>query len=276
MNEQRLPPERLYWGVLDPSSLPRGSAGRRRGLGYLFESVLPVPIETLHAVYLVLDDGRVLACGMDRGALAEHEGALILGPESIPACVGATECVEAAAINLLLGEFEPRAVHMARRGTVLLIACTVLGCGLAVLAGQVRRASRWQQIARTAAETTTALYNQILPPSKSALPPAARLTAELRSLDRTRSGTPAADGPREITPTLATLLASWPADLHARTDSLTAAAGSITLTVRLPEQADAERLERELRPPPGWRMGQPNVQRDREGLTVRVRLEPEP
>ncbi|MBK7406242.1 MAG: hypothetical protein IPJ41_16960 [Phycisphaerales bacterium] len=275
MKEVRLAPERFYWGVLEALSLPRASGARRRGLGYLLESVLPVPIETVHAVYLDLDDGRVLACAVDRAALEGSEPALVFGPRELPACVGALTGVDAEAINLLVGEYEPPGVRRARRRTVLLIACAIFGSSLALLAGQARRASRWDEAALRATEATGSLYSQVLPPSTSALPPSARLTAELRALDRTRPGTPAA-GPREITPTLAGLLASWPADLQARTDALSAAPGSITLTVRLPEQADAERLERELRPPAGWRLGQPDVQRDRDGLTVRVRLEPEP
>jgi len=270
--EVRLPPERFYWAVLDVGAL----SGRKRGLGFLFESVLPVPVESVHAVYLPLGEGRVLACGMDRPLISEWEGALVLGPAALPEFVRTPGAPDAAVINLLVGEFEPRAVRRARRRVTLLACAALLACALAVGWGQSRRAAHWREISELLAQATAGVYEQVLPASTGSVPPAARLTAELRALDRTRGDAPSSQGPREIAPTLAAMLATWPTDLPASTESLSAAAGALTLTVRLPDEASAERLERELKPPPGWRVSQPNVQRERDGLTVRVRMEPEP
>src|SRR5690606_20144757 len=58
------PPDRFYWGVLDVRDLPR-NADRC----YLLEPVLPVPIESVQAVYEPVGDGRVLACAAPREAL---------------------------------------------------------------------------------------------------------------------------------------------------------------------------------------------------------------
>lgn len=267
--EVRLPPERFYWAVLD---IP-AARDRRAALGYVFESVLPVPVERVHAVYLPLGGGRFLACGMDRDRLAAHEGALLLGPETLPEFLKGA--VDPATINLLVGLIEPRAVRSARRRVALTACAAILACGLLVGWGQFRAASRWQEISESFAEATAGVYDRVLPASTGSVPPAARLIAELRTLDRTRTDAPAGS-PREIAPTLAAVLASWPPGLPASTESLSAAPGAITLTVRLPDESSAERLERELKPPPGWRVSQPTVQREREGLTVRVRMEPIP
>lgn len=268
----RLAPARFYWAVLDAP----GARDRRTALGYLFESVLPVPVERVHAVYLPLSGGRFLACGMDLDRLAAHVGTLVLGPEALPELLD--ESIDPAAINLLVGPFEPRAIRCARRRVALIACAAILACTLAVGWGQLRRASRWWEVSESFIQATAAVYERVLPAegsSGSTVPPAARLTAELRSLDRTRSDAPGGS-PREIAPMLAAMLASWPPDLPASTESLTAAPGAITLTVRLPDESSAERLERELKPPPGWRISQPTVQREREGLTVRVRMEPAP
>lgn len=267
--EVRLPPERFYWAVLDAPA----ARDRRAALGYLFESVLPVPVERVHAVHVPLSGGRVLACGMDREQLAAHEGALVLGPETLPEFLD--EAVDPVAINLLVGSFEPRGIRRARRRVTLIACAAILACGLVMGWGQLRRASRWQEISESFAKATAGVYDRVLPASTGSVPPAARLTAELRTLDRTRTDAPAGS-PREIAPTLAAVLTSWPPGLPASTESLTAAAGAITLTVRLPDESSAERLERELKPPRGWRVSQPTVQREREGLTVRVRMEPIP
>lgn len=271
-SEVRLPPERFYWAVLDAPA----ARDRRAALGYLFESVLPVPVERVHAVYSPLRDNRFLACGMDRDQLTSHEGTLLLGPETLPEFLDGA--VDPVTINLLVGSFEPWAVRRARRRATLIACAAILACTLVVGWGQLRRASRWHEISESFAQATAGVYHRVVPPSGSSgstVPPAARLTAELRTLDRTRSEAPAGS-PREIAPALAAMLASWPPGLSASTESLTAAAGAITLTVRLPDEASAERLERELKPPPGWRVSQPTVQREREGLTVRVRMEPIP
>lgn len=272
-SEVRLPPERFYWAVLDAPP----ARDRRAALGYLFESVLPVPVERVHAVYVPLGGDRFLACGIDRDRLAAHAGALTLGPDALPEFLAAlvAEPLDPASINLLVEAFEPLALRRARRRVTLIACAAILACTLAVGWGQLRSASRWHVIADAFAQATAAVYDRVLPTSTGAVPPGARLTAELRTLDRTRSEAPAGS-PREIAPTLAAVLASWPPDLPASTESLTAAPGAITLTVRLPDESSAERLERELKPPPGWRVSQPTVQRERDGLTVRVRMEPIP
>lgn len=281
----RLPPESFYWAVLDTSALP-GRAARRPAqhparMGHLFEALLPVPIEQVHASYLPMPGRRVLACGMDTDRLAEFatqglvtRSVLTLGPASVPAFLG--EAPDPTAINLLHTHFEPTEIQRARRRFVAASAAAVLACAALILAGQLRRASAHNLQARASTDATASLYAQVLPPSTSTLPPAARLTAELRSLDRTRGTHPAERGPREVAPTLAALLASWPTDLHLTTESLSVSDTAITLTARLPDTAAAERFERELRPPDAWRLAQPEVRAERDTVLFHARMEPRP
>jgi len=271
--EVRLPPDRFYWGVLDVGPLPRG-ATRMRRLGYLFESVLPVTVESVQAVYAPLDEGRVLACGMGREPLSEEAaaGVIVLGPNALPPFAG--DGLTPSDLNLLAGEFEPKEIRRARARVVVAACAAIAALAAAVGWGQIRRASAHAERAAAFDTAVAELYEQVLPPSSSAIPPAARLTAELRSLDRTRGDEPAA--PAEIAPTLAAVLASWPSGLHASTESLSASDSAITLAVRVPDPAAAERFEREIQAPPEWGMNQPDVQRERDGIIVRVRMEPPP
>ena len=107
----RCPSTSLYWAVLDASMLPRrpGSPSGRQ-LGYLFEEVLPVPIESVHAVYLPLHGQHYLACGADEALVraAHDNGALALVPTELPPFV-----VESAAVVLGLPELDD---YLAQRG----------------------------------------------------------------------------------------------------------------------------------------------------------------
>src|SRR5690606_28215298 len=80
-----LPPERFYWAVLDEPCPRRLTARHRARLGYSFESVLPAPIEAVHATYLSAGD-RTIACAIDRDNLEQvrADGALSLHPAAAP------------------------------------------------------------------------------------------------------------------------------------------------------------------------------------------------
>ncbi len=275
----RIPADHFYWAVLESAALPGSPRSRRRHtqLGYLFESVLPVPIETVCAVYVSLADHRVLACGIERKALKAHAvpGILTLGPVALPGFIEDSFTIDPASLNLLVGAFEPLAIRRSRARVTAMTCAAALCCVLAFGWGQFRRAGHQHTLAANSQDAAGVVYEQILPHSASTLPPAARLTAELRLLDSTRGGRTEAAAPIEIAPTLAAVLASWPTDLHITTESLSASATVITLSARLPDEAAAERFERELRPPAGWRLGQPTVQRERGQIAVRLRMEPE-
>src|SRR4051812_38964886 len=85
-----LPPERFFWAVLDASVLPRRITDPKRQLGYLFEGVLPISIESVQAVYARIHGTRqFVGCGIERKnlqvVLGEQPKDLVhFGPESLP------------------------------------------------------------------------------------------------------------------------------------------------------------------------------------------------
>lgn len=274
-----LPADRFYWAILDAAALPRRARSAPEQLGYLFESVLPVAVDAIHAVYLSLGSDCVLACGMPLADLQAHaaEPLITLSPKTLPEFISTSldGPIDPARINLLVGAFEPAQIKSHRRNTTLIACAVMLLCAVLIAVGLSRRASRAHEYTVALETATTRIYDEVLPPSQSPVPASARLTAELRSLSRTRA-TPTPDsGPIEIAPPLAALLASWPNDLYLTTDSLMVSPTAIALSVRLPDEATAERFERELRAPPGWSLSQPNLVRERDGIAVRVRMEPE-
>lgn len=268
----RLPPESFYWALLDVTCLPRRARSRGVELGYLFESFLPVAIEDVHAVYEPVDDGRMLACGLAMHRVAElsASGPMRLGPTCVPEFLSMNG--EVSGINLLQGRFEPSALRRQRARITAFCCAAAFACGAAIIVGQFRRMASFDDRVRVFAGATAIVYDQVLPGDARTLPPAARLTAELRTLDRTRAA-PLAAGPVDITPTLASLLASWPAGLQSRTETLSVGPDGISLTVRLPDASAAQRFERELTVPQGWRLTQPSVQAERDGILFRARME---
>ncbi len=276
MSEHRtIPTERLFWAVLESKPLgPRPLVGGRRygeRLGYLFEESLPVPIDEIHAVYAETEDGRTIACGMEREMLrTEAHGCLTLTPETPPEFVGPN--VEVANLNLLQGEFEPERVRAARSNVVLaaglLLALGLLAGGL----GMVRRTAHWAAEQRATDGSIAQVYRAVLPPDpETKLPPALRLTTELRRLRQTESPDSIDLGARDASLAMAGMLASWPGEVHARTDTLTASPTSLAVTVVAPDAESAEALIAAIAPPPdGWRKTQPAMTNRTDGVEVRL------
>lgn len=273
-----LPADRFYWGVLNAAALPRRARSTPEQLGYLFESVLPLPVETLHAVYVPIGSDRVLACGIPLADLQDHANQpwLTCSPETLPECIerALEGPIKPEQLNLLVGQFEPKNLGVHRRRTTYVACAAILLCAVMIAVGHSRRTTRAFQHTSALKAATSQIYAQVLPHSDNPLPLSARLTAELRELDRTRGELTPESDPIEITPPLAALLASWPNSLHLTTDTLSASPNAITLSVRLPDEVTAERFERELRAPPGWSLSQPNLVRERDGIAMRVRMEP--
>jgi len=275
---KRLAPEHFYWGVLEKGSLARGTFGGTIDPGFLFESVLPVPIESVHAVYSSVGSGRLLACAMDRDVLRAHTDpdVVAITPASLPPFLLERGVdIDLDTLQLLTCEFEPLVMRRARRRAVVLVIAAIQVCALLVGLGQLRRAEALRRTAAVHELATAELYAKVLSPGHGDLPAPARLLAELRSLERTRTTGPELRRPVEVAPLLAHVLASWPAGLHLTTDSVSASSELITLAVRLEDEPGAEEFERAIAAPAGWRTSQPDVQRERDAILVRFRMEPE-
>ncbi len=282
----RWPAERFYWADLDGSVLPaslRGRWGRRRqGLGYLFESVLPgVSIEDLHMVYCRLSESpkRYLACGLPRTVLKQEVAlqAVTLMPASPPAFIDNE--VRLNSLNLLTGSFRPKAVRLLQRrwlvhGAVILMACVGL-----MIFGLERRVHGMQDQINGVAATKWRIVEQLLGPvpSRSGAPLqpwALRLTAELRRLEQTRSPDVGGTEMVDCSAILSDVLACWPDDVHAQTESFSVTPTSITIHAGVATMADAQRLADAFVTVPGWRLHQPQSEARRDHVDVTLRFEP--
>lgn len=279
MTDVRLPAGDFYWGVLDTSILPpAGPARRRVQLGHLFEEVLPVHVESVHATYVPTGPDRVVACAMDRQRLRalQGDGTTRLGPDAPPHGLGADSGrFDPESINLMTGPFEPASARRARRRFVALVAAGIaLGCTLLFVGFERRvRAAAGE---RVAVETLIdRVYADVLPvaPARSQ-PDAARLTAELRTLRRTRvdvSGhAPRADD--DVPALLARVLAAWPTELDAQTDALSVSAESIVTSLSVPSAEDAQAVVSALATLEGWRFVESNATPERGRVRVRLGL----
>lgn len=271
---------RFHWALLD-EPCPRLLSPRRRArLGYTFESVLPAPIESVHAAYAPAGD-RTVACAMDRDELEQIRagGAIALHPAAAPAFIADQVEPPLDRLNLLTGAFEPPALTRHRRRRALeTIAAIILVTAILGLGAQ-RRIDAARAAAAAADTARLALLADILPPAPGATQaPELRLVGELRRLQRTRAA-PAADlAPPDAAAPLADLLAAWPADLHVRTRQLRASPTEVHIQVAFDAIEQADVLAAALGEARGWQARFPQVGPERSGgylasITLR-RVEP--
>ncbi len=284
----RWPADRFYWAILDSSSMPGRPTGRSRRqherLGYLFESVLPgVTIEEVQAVYQRLpgDAKRVLACGVTRNVLEQEvdQCALTLSPQTAPAFVDGR--IEPAALNLLTGRFLPGAVRQGYRRLILSIGLVLTLCAVLVIVGLERRTSAQRRAHDDVLTARTAILEQVLssaapaPGMGAGIPGVGaelRVTAERRRLEQTRSHDVAVSELHDSARVLARLLALWPSDVPAQTQSLSISSTSITIRAQVPGMADAQRLADALARFRGWQLHQPQSESRRDHVQVTLRL----
>ncbi len=277
-NHLTWPPERFYWAVLDTSSLPRGGRQDRR-LGYLFEASVPgQDAEHLHAVYRRLPgDGRYVACGLPHDeAEAAAAAALTLRPESLPSFIA--EPVDPATLNLLTGRFAPPAVRTLQRRWIGLVALVVLLCAALATLGLERRV----QAAKRGIEAIEAARGAVLAEvlgaeaGEGGQPASLRLTAERRRLEETRDADVNVSAVTNGAVLLASLLAHWPPDVHATTESVSVGDGSVTIRAAVPTMADAQQFADAFAPMSGWRLRQPRSEARRDDVAVTLVLEAVP
>ena len=248
----------FYWGELDGSLLPRGRRAARTALGYLFESVLPTPLESVHSIYVKageFENGapRYVACGMDRKRLQAHidehgDGLLQLGPNALPEWIEGD--VEPKDLNLLSGPFEPAPVARLRRRWLGSIAALIALTAGALIFGAWHRTISLETRQREIHQATEHVYKQVFGAealnSSSSQPSALRLVAERRRLQRTRQGNVEQFMDRDAAVALAGLLQHWPNDLHQQTQSIIVTGSSITVRAQVPSSDDAQRLANAL------------------------------
>lgn len=272
-----IPAERLLWAVLeDPATDHLSARARRQRRDFRFEAVLPVPIESVHAIYHRVDPTRVLAVGCPHerlGSLAD--GTLSLTPESIPEHVagvlGDGTC-DPALLELLTGPHEPIAVQRLRqRGTVQIAVVGVLAVSLLSI-GLWRRASAERTFAAQATAAIQGVHEDVLGPASRSGPRHHEVTGLLRTLRSTHTTATDATAPGAER-ALATMLAGWPDAVPARTRTIRVSPTSITVEATLASAEDAEALASGLDMPAPWSVTTPRIQRTRNGVEVQLRAD---
>ncbi|MFG0282916.1 MAG: hypothetical protein ACF8R7_00700 [Phycisphaerales bacterium JB039] len=266
-HEMTMPPERFYWAVLDEPCPRRLSPRRRARLGFAFESVLPVPIESVHTAYIPIPGGA-LACAMERSDLeqARADGAISLTPASMPDGAGDRlgNDLPPQRLNLLTGPFEPLSLMRRRRRRAVEAVAAMLLVTAALAIGIQRRIAASSASAVAADQLRSALLAEVLPRDPtSTQAPELRLVAELRRLQRTRAAPSGAIAATDAAAPLAALLAAWPADLHVRTRQVRATPTEIQIQVALDAIEDADALAAALGAASGWEARLPQVGPDR-------------
>lgn len=259
-------PERFYWSIVE-SPGPRGHGWADPDtLGALAEKDIPLASvdsggPALHAVWIRLDGARVLVCAVERARLGELPGAaLTLSPSSLPEFVDAP--ADPAALNLLVGPFEPASV---RRGRARRRAITLLGAvaSSAILcAGLARHAHAWREQARASrVESSNAAMRTL--GRASIVDPAEALREELGVLRRAHAS-PTRETP-DAAVVLGQLLSRWPAGctptmLAVSPEGITASA-----------VVEDRRMLDSLPSPPGFEARPPRLSRAERGTAVALR-----
>ncbi|MFT3684282.1 MAG: hypothetical protein QM783_05040 [Phycisphaerales bacterium] len=273
-----IPSSSLYWAVL---TLPPGAISAARGtqvvrhtrdLDELFEAFVPVAFETVKPAYVVLDKVRVLAVAMDRTALTAACGAetTVVIPASAPGGLMTDAPSEVLGrLNLLWGDLEARPVVKARMRATLTAAAVIVAIAGLAMVGLERRTAALQTAADAEdAATGKALTEMYRKPTREAGLTA--LDQELSRLTRTRGGAARPSAPTDAADALQRLLAAWPRSTPTaaggaggasaaklRTESVSATADVITLSVAVEQREQAETLSAALRGIPGWQLPQP-------------------
>ena len=277
----RLPADQFYWAVIDASSLPRSFAGHSSNqLGFIFESQLPISVDELHAVYVHMPGTRntYVACGMSRESLLLHRDALSLSPASLPAFIEGSDAIEPLrngnAFNQLTGEFTPVPIRTLHRRWLLHLAAITMAVAGLFIAGIERRRHTIFDAADSVRLTRASLIERLVGDSgvSSNQPPELLMTAELRSLQQTRS--PAVHGPdttASAAQSLGSLLAAWPSGIHALAQSLVITRESISIRVDVPSSIDAESFISAMQSlPGGWSLSQTSVNAGQDGVTIQA------
>ncbi len=280
MNGTR-PADQFYWGILDRSVLPRSARHAPEQLGYLFESRLPVPIDSIHAVYIPIDDDRVLAVGAPVEFLNEADltDVLTLTPDELPEWIDddvRTE-VDVDSINLLTGPWTPIAIRRGRRRMTGWATAFVVACAGLLMVSFERQRHAFATAEGDARDATMDVYAEVLGDSvratvNSSFPPEQRLIAEHRRLLQTRSGPEETREERiDAADLLTAIIERWPTEQYIETETISVTGGAVTLVLRAPSLEDVQPIADAFADLPGWQVTQPQTvaRQDHVDITLR-------
>ncbi len=276
------PAERFFWGTLEAPGVRRSGA-LPPAMALSFADDVPVPLENLHPVMTPLsadadpnsgtshESGRILVCAARRADLMPLvASARSLRPATLPPFLKGV--VDPAAINLLVGAFEPLATRRKRRLAITGFALLWTVLALAIGVGLLRRSQAWQS---HAADLRTARTQAI----ENALPGLTvmnsgmemELSSEIERLQRALNARSGAERPTDVSGTLAAILRSWPVDLETshEVQSVTINAGRVAISVLV--EGDPTSLIERLPAPVGWHLKEPRL--TQVGSSTRLSIE---
>lgn len=289
MSKQRsIPAEQLYWGIIDTSGFPplafamlRPDAVKNRYANQ-FDALLPIAVEELHVVYHEIGTNSVLGCGIEHDRIHDlrETGLDLVHPASLPSDVyrdldsngiNLSE-LDTQLLNFLTGNYLPVSVvasrnrrHRWRTAAVLLIAALVS-------IGNIRRERRHAVDVDDLRSQQAELYQAALGTEPSSLPPAVRLTTELRRLSATRGTggefTDSADAMLD----LETIFRAWPEDARLRVERLSVSADRIDIAAEASATYDFERLIAAMKDLTGWDLKQRRIDQGQGEQPSRARL----
>jgi hypothetical protein len=272
----QLPADRFFWAVVDASGMSAHRGGKTfNRLGFLFENVLPVAIEEVHAVYQPVagEPNNFIACGIMKDRLREIVASAqtelsTLTPASMPEFAG-DRAVDPQSLNLLTGDFQPGTVRQLKQQLLLqAVGLIAVITGLLIVGLERRAASLSGQInqaqVRRASLIANTLGDDAHVSATNPQPIDLRFISELRTLRQTRQIPNANDhgsnsAARDATLALAALLQAWPRNLNVLAESLSITPVAITLRGQAPQHADVQALADALSSLEGWRLEQPQV-----------------
>lgn len=242
MTHITVPANRLYFALLDPP-VSRGR-GRLEELGFAFEAALPVELDSVHALYRPLSDGRVLAIGLDSTAAAElGRSNTVATPSGWPEWIRPEiRDIPPESVNMLTGNATPNSVRQARFTTVHRMLWVLSLVAIIASIGLERRIRSTNMATGALDRQLHQAYSDVLGPAKSNFgqPAAAILTSELRRLRATRTSLPTERGfPADAV--LAGLLGAWP-EMSTKTESITIAERSVEVVVRVANLAAVQQF----------------------------------
>lgn len=297
---------KFYWAVLD---IPAGIKHKtnRTQLDYLFESVLPIPVDDIHAVYYPLLDAKgkysaqYLACGINKSTLEDPElfpkNALSLQPETLPEFLHAdASCSEfdVSKINLLTGNYEPIILQQARRRWIYQTAVFLLILTVLIITGLEIRYKNIVDQSISLQQVKQNLYQQALDNNNnnsrhdiitknnngSQQPLELQFTALLRQLRLTHQVPTNTDQAEynninnnphvtNVVSTITELFSNWPNNLYIQTDSISITPTSLTMISMVPTTKEAELFAERIDVMTKWIAQQPEITTLRDGL-VRI------
>lgn len=267
--QDRWPPERFYWAVLEAPGWRR-SGPLPPGLAPQFQEEIPIAVDDLHAVCTPLGYDRVVVCAAPNEQLAAMTpGMLRLTPMRLPEHVDDDRAVDPLALNLLVGEHEPLPLSKDRWRRHLAAAAVVLLVSAFATVGLVRRAQVWSAAgAQALSATATVLRNANLAYDSTAQ----TLAVELAHLHRVSDASDRLQPPTDAGPALASLLQAWPTGVPAKPQSVAISDAGAAVSVLV--EGDPAPFLTALKPPAGWSMDEPRLNRTGELTRLSLQLHP--